>query len=226
MDDTVVKNERQRASYPAASLALCLRKAAQAAQALPALVGIPRGWATQDEMAQAFGYKGFVGNSAPKGLIAALRHFELVERGGDKRLRFKAELVSALADVDARARLIWQVWRRPSAYQALRALCAEDAEPARQDLAQHLIDVRGFRTRPAALMAGNFLEDLALARSVSSHVEASDFLIGFSTPSGTAVRLASDRELTSSDYAYLEKALQERRLALSSVDAPTIKPQA
>lgn len=223
MEDTVVKSQRQRASYPAASLALCLKKSGQAAQALPSLTSIPRGWATQNEMAQALGYKGFEENSAPKGLIAALRHFELVESGGGKRLRFKAELVSALADVDARARLIWQAWRRPAAYQALRALCADDAEPERQDLAQHLIDTRGFHARPAALLAGNFLEDLALARSVRTHVEASDFLIGFSTPSGASVRLASDRELSSSDYAYLEKSLRERRLSQSFENVQTIK---
>lgn len=224
MEETVVNSERQRSSYPAASLALCLRKAAQAAEALPALVGMPRGWATQDEMARALGYKGFEENSAPKGLVASLRHFELAERRADKRLRFKAELVSALADPDARARLIWQAWRRPAAYQALSALCAEDAAPPRQDLAQHLVDALGFRARPAALMAGNFLEDLALARSVRAHVEACDFLIGFSTPSGVGVRMASDRELSAGDYAYLEKALRERRLAMGSGPTPAQAP--
>lgn len=198
-------------SYPAASLGLCLKKAALALEAMPLLSGVPRSWATQDALARACGYKGFDANSAPKGLIAAMSHFGLIERDAQKRLRFKTELIAAMADDDERAGLIAKAVVRPKIHQALLAVFGSQTAPSRQEVTKHLVEVCSFASRPAQIMASNFIEDLALLRSVSSSPAAANFVDSITTPLGAHVRIASDRELTGSDLAYIEKFLRLKR---------------
>lgn len=208
MSDTI---RHMPSSYPAASLGLCLEKASLALDALPALGSVPRSWVTPDVLAQACGYKGFETNSAPKGLIAAMSHFSIVERSTDKKLRFKPELLSALAEESARAELIAKAFKRPKVYQTLFALFGSQTSPSRQDVTKHLTEACGFATRPAQIMASNFIDDLALRRSVDNVLSTADFVDSISTPSGTHVRIASDRELTAGDLVYVENFLRLKR---------------
>lgn len=209
------KARHMPSSYPAASLGLCLKKAAMAADAVPALVGVPRLWATQDGFALACGYKGFDANSAPKGLIASMFHFGLVERDAQKRLRYKSELMSALADENARADLISKSVKRPKIHQALFSVFGSQTSPSRQEVSKHLIEACGFATRPAQIMASNFIEDLALLRSVANAPSAANFVDSVCTPSGAQVRIAADRELNAGDLAFIEKFLRLKRESAS-----------
>lgn len=205
------KERHTPSSYPAASLGLCLKKAALALEAMPSLSGVPRAWVSQDALAEACGYKGFGANSAPKGLMAALSHFGLIERDAKKRLRFTAELIAAVSDGDERAGLIAKAVSRPKVHQALFAVFGSQTAPSRQEVAKHLVEERGFARRPAQIMASNFVEDLALSRSVSSSAAAANFVESITTPLGARVRIASDRELTGSDLAYIENFLRLKR---------------
>lgn len=184
-----------------------------ALESLPQLGGVPRAWASPAELARACGYKGYGDNSAPKGIFGSMVHFDLVERGSDKKMRLRPEVVSALADEGARARLISLAIKRPAIHQALLARFGGGTIPARNEVAQHLMDDRGFASRPAQIMSGNFLDDLKLARSVEHRAEALEFMVAFSTPSGARVILASDQALDEADLVYLEQCLSERRQA-------------
>jgi hypothetical protein len=73
----------------------------------------------------------------------------------------------------------------------------------------------GFASRPAQIMASNFIEDLALLRSVSGNAAAADFVDSVSTPGGAHVRIASDRELTSTDLAFLERFIKLKRESMA-----------
>lgn len=209
MDDANDKKSRHApASYPAASLSLCLKKAALALDALPQLK--EKAWVSQEEFARACGYKGFDGNSAPKGLIAALSHFGLIDRDAQKRIRFGSELSLALGDEASRSELIGKAVRRPKIHQALFAAFGAQSAPSRQDVGEHLIDKCGFAGRPAQIMASNFLEDLALSRSVEpvGMASASGVVERIVTPSGAQLSLVSDKELSAEDWAYVERFIQ------------------
>lgn len=205
------KTRRMPSSYPATSLGLCLRKASMAVESMPSLQRVPRVWATQDEFAKACGYKGFDANSASKGLIAAMSHFGLIERDSLKRLRFKPELISALNNDDDRAQLIAKVVKRPKIHQALFAIFGSQTSPSRQDVTKHLAEACGFAGRPSQIMASNFIEDLALLRSVATVAAAAEHVDSLTTPSGAHIRIASDRELSSTDLAFIEKYLRLKR---------------
>ena len=211
------KSRNTPSSYPAASLGLCLKKAVLALEEMPTLGEIPRAWATQNDFALACGYKGFDANSAPKGLIAAMSHFGLIERDAQKRLRFKAELLSAMADDASRGGLIAKAVVRPKFYQALFAVFGAQPAPSRQEVTKHLVEACGFASRPAQIMASNFTEDLALLRSGTASPLAAENVESITTPSGAHVRIAFDRELSAGDLIYIEKFLRLKRESASSV---------
>lgn len=211
MDNATDKKSRHApASYPAASLSLCLKKAALALDALPQLK--EKAWATQEDFAKACGYKGFDGNSAPKGLIAALSHFGLIDRDAQKRIRFGSELSQALGSESARSELIAKAVRRPKIHQALFSAFGASPSPSRHEVGEHLIDKCDFAGRPAQIMASNFLEDLALSRSVEgpnvAQPPAGGALERILTPSGAQLSLISDKELSAEDWAYVERFIQ------------------
>lgn len=206
---TEKKSRHAPASYPAASLSLCLKKSALALDALPQLK--EKAWVSQEEFARACGYKGFDGNSAPKGLIAALSHFGLIDRDAQKRIRFGAELSQALGEDSARSELIVKAVRRPKIHQALFGAFGAQAAPSRQEVGEHLIEKCGFAGRPAQIMASNFLEDLALSRSVepaAAPALAGEFVERIMTPSGAQLSLVADKELSTEDWAYVERFIQ------------------
>lgn len=205
MSDESKKLRHTPASYPAASLSLCLKKAALAMEQEPGLK--ERGWKTQEDFAKACGYKGFDGNSAPKGLIAALTHFGLIERDAQKRIRYTTDLVTGLQEEAARSELIAKAIKRPKIHQALFASFGSKSNPSRQDVSKHLIDRCGFASRPAQIMASNFLEDVALMRSVepSKETVSGEFVERISAPSGARLTISSTQKLTSQDIVFLEK---------------------
>lgn len=209
MDHAPEKKSRHApASYPAASLSLCLKKAGLALDALPQLKN--KAWVSQEEFAQACGYKGFDGNSAPKGLIAALSHFGLIDRDAQKRIRFGAELSLALQDDEARSELIGKAVKRPKIHQALFGAFGALPSPSRHDVSQHLTEKCDFAGRPAQIMASNFLEDLALSRSVepAGSSISSEFVEKILAPSGALLTIASDKELQAQDWVYIERFIR------------------
>ena len=209
-------SSRRASSYPAVSLGSCLKKSQCALESLPSLSGVPRAWVTRKDLAQAFGYKGFEDNSAPKGLLSAMTHFGLLECDAQKRVRFVAELIAALSDEDEKASFISKVVVRPKIHQALFAEFGSQIKLSRQQVAKHLTETCGFSARPAQMMAFNFIEDAALLRSISSTPAAARYVESITTPQGARVRVASDQELTSSDLAYIEKVLRLKREGMSA----------
>ncbi len=148
-------------NYPALSLRLCLDKALAMIDAMPdAEVFLP-----VEEFAALAGYEGFNTNSAPKGFVAALRHFGLLEKQPTTRnLRLAAAVRAAAgAGRERLARLVAESVARPACYQAMFRRFA--VLPGRAAVEQALT-ADGMGARQARLIAGAFLQDWALAESL------------------------------------------------------------
>lgn len=208
------KNRHAPASYPAASLSLCLRKASLSCESDEAIAR--RDWVSQEDFAKACGYKGFEGNSAPKGLIAALAHFGLIERDAQKRVRLSQELRGSQGSESARAELIAKAIRRPKAHQALLSVFGAQAAPSKSEIAKNLMERMNFAQRPAQIMASNFQEDLALLRSVEplsaasgSHAGANgEFVERIIAPSGAELSIVSSKPLNAQDWGFIERYMR------------------
>ena len=201
------KSRHASSSYPAASLSFCLKKAALANETLPGLTqGIPRLWAPQDVFSKACGYSGFETNSAAKGLIASLTHFGLIENS-QKKIRYRPDLISALIDENSLSILVKKCVKKPKIYQELiethqkKFLCKDEIK-------KDLIELYNYAPRSAQILSANFIEDLALLKSVSTQKEAFSFTRTFKTPTGTCVTISSDKLLTKEDVAFISQHLK------------------
>lgn len=154
-------------SYPAISLSLCLKKA----KAM--LEGMARSdkYLPAEDFANLAGYSGFARNSAPKGFLAALSHFGLVEREPrTKAIRFSQGLRSlAWEERSQKAVVVGEALIRPQKYQLLLK-SFEGAAPTREEC-ERLLREDGLTERPAKMLAGFFIADLALAESLGVNWE-------------------------------------------------------
>lgn len=152
------------ASYPAVSLSLCLKKARSILEAQgPEAAGAFQNAA---DIAQLAGYKGYESNSAPKGFLAALSHFGLLEKDpGSRQARLTRELRELdwtnESDISA---VVSRALRRPAIHQATLREFGSARIPEREPLRQFL-ERRGLSERPAAVLAACMLDDWALAIS-------------------------------------------------------------
>jgi hypothetical protein len=152
------------ASYPAVSLSLCLKKA----RAMIEAQGREQAdrYQSAKTLARLAGYKGFENNSAPKGFLAALSHFGLLEKDpGTREARLARELRELDWSNEAQlAAVVARAMRRPSIHQAALREFGATRMPERDELRAFLVR-KGLSERPASVLAACMLDDWALAAS-------------------------------------------------------------
>jgi len=160
--DEAQTSRAKPASYPAVSLSLCLKKARSIIEAQGA--DAAGEFQSPAVIASLAGYKGYESNSAPKGFLAALGHFGLLEKDPASR---QARLARELRELDWTregeiSALVSRALRRPAIHQATLREFGSARVPDREAL-RSFLERRGLSARPAGVLAACMLDDWAMA---------------------------------------------------------------